>query len=57
VRRQDWNGGRRRWSYVLDAGQFADLRARYGPGGESAEIGAETDPGVPPGMPETDAIR
>src|SRR5688572_4842513 len=30
VRRQLWNGGARRWCYVLDAGQLTELRARYG---------------------------
>jgi hypothetical protein len=34
VRQQLWNGGRRRWGYVLDAGQLADLRERYGGGAE-----------------------
>ena len=37
ARRQLWNGGRRRWCYVLDAEQLADLRARYGAGGEGPE--------------------
>jgi hypothetical protein len=36
TRRQLWNGGRRRWCYGLEAGQLADLRARYGAGGEDA---------------------
>jgi hypothetical protein len=30
VRRQLWNGGARRWGYVLDEGQLADLGGRYG---------------------------
>jgi hypothetical protein len=30
VRRQLWNGGARRWCYVLDAAQLTELRARYG---------------------------
>src|SRR5262249_36865246 len=34
ARRQLWNGGRRRWCYVLAAGQLTDLRVRYGAGGE-----------------------
>jgi hypothetical protein len=37
TRRQLWNGGRRRWCYVLDAGQLADLQARYGAGAEAAD--------------------
>jgi hypothetical protein len=57
VRRQSWNGGRRRWCYVLDAGQLADLRARYGAGGEGFEEGPGTDTAVPPSAPETAAIR
>ena len=36
ARRQLWNGGRRRWCYVLGAEQLADLRARYGAGAEDA---------------------
>lgn len=56
VRRQFWNGGRRRWCYVLDAGQLADLQARYGAGGEAAEDGAGADPGSSE-PPETGAIR
>ena len=56
-RRQFWNGGRRRWCYVLDAGQLTDLQARYGAGGESAGDGAGIDPVVPPNTPETGAIR
>jgi hypothetical protein len=32
ARRQIRDGGRRRWCYVLDAGQLADLQARYGTG-------------------------
>jgi hypothetical protein len=31
ARRQIRDGGRRRWCYVLDADQLADLQARYGP--------------------------
>jgi hypothetical protein len=30
ARRQVWNGGARRWCYVLDEKQLADLGARYG---------------------------
>jgi hypothetical protein len=38
ARRQLWNSGRRRWGYVLDPDQLADLRARYGGlGTEAAE--------------------
>jgi hypothetical protein len=57
VRRQLWNGGQRRWGYVLDPGQLADLRARYGGEGEGAAEGAEprSDGQTPP--PETAAIR
>jgi len=57
VRRQLWNGGRRRWCYVLDAEQIADLRARYGAGGEAPEEGRGIEPGVLPSAPETGAIR
>ncbi len=57
ARRQLWNGGRRRWCYVLDAGQLADLRARYGAGGEVPDDGLGTDPGTPLSAPETGAIR
>ena len=56
-RRQFWNSGRRRWCYVLDAGQLTDLQARYGAGGETAGDGAGIDPVVPPNTPETGAIR
>ena len=57
ARRQFWNGGRRRWCYVLDAGQLADLQTRYGAGGEGPEEGPGTDPGAPLSAPETGAIR
>jgi hypothetical protein len=30
VRRQLWTSGRRRWGYVLEAGQLADLCERCG---------------------------
>ena len=56
-RRQFWNGGRRRWCYVLDAGQLGDLQARYGAAGEAPEDGHGPGSGVPPSAPETDAIR
>jgi hypothetical protein len=48
TRRQLWNGGRRRWCYVLDAGQIADLQARYGAGAEAAD-----GPGAAPDKPST----
>ncbi len=48
ARRQLWNGGRRRWCYVLGAEQLTDLRARYGAGGEEP---AETPAGGPPSVP------
>jgi hypothetical protein len=57
ARRQLWNGGRRRWCYVLDAGQLVDLQARYGAGGEVTEEGPRTDPGVAVSARETGAIR
>ncbi len=57
ARRQLWNGGQRRWCYVLDAGQLADLRARYGAGGEVPDEGLGTDPSTPLSAPETGAIR
>jgi hypothetical protein len=59
VRRQAWNGGQRRWCYLLDAGQLADLQARYGAGGEEKEKGeaVETEPQNPLFPPETGAIR
>jgi hypothetical protein len=57
VRRQFWNGGRRRWCYMLDAGQLADLRARYGAGEETPGEGPGTDPESPPSPPESGAIR
>ncbi len=52
TRRQLWNGGRRRWSYVLDAGQLGDLRARYGAGGDDSAEGLDTTPVPPPLLPE-----
>jgi Domain of unknown function (DUF3854)/Protein of unknown function (DUF3631) len=57
ARRQVWNKGERRWCYVLDPGQLADLRARYG------ALGADSDAGLPPAAaspssaPETGANR
>jgi len=57
LRRQFWNGGQRRWCYVLDAGQLVDLQGRYGAGGESTEGGAGTDPGIASDPPETGVIR
>jgi Protein of unknown function (DUF3631) len=57
ARRQFWNGGQRRWCYVLDAGQLVDLQARYGAGSEGPEEGSGTDPSVPHSVPETGAIR
>jgi hypothetical protein len=57
TRRQFWNGGRRHWCYVLDAGQLADLQARYGAGGEGPEDGTEADAGDLRSVPETGAIR
>ena len=56
VRRQLWNGGQRRWCYLLDTGQIADLRARYGAGGALAEDGPGAVSGSPH-SPETGAIR
>jgi hypothetical protein len=41
ARRQLWNGGRRRWCYVLEAGQLGDLRSRYGAGGEAPAEGPD----------------
>jgi hypothetical protein len=60
VRRLLWNGGRRRWCYVLDAGQLADLRARYGAGVEGAEEpegGLEAGASDPLLVPETGSNR
>jgi hypothetical protein len=57
ARRQFWNSGRRRWCYVLDAGQLADLQARYGAGGEAPEDSSGTEPSRPLSAPETGAIR
>ncbi len=57
ARRQFWNGGQRRWRYVLDAGQLADLQARYGSGGEGLEDSHGTDPVGSVSVPETGAIR
>lgn len=57
VRRQLWNGGQRRWGYVLDAGQLADLRERYGGGAERAAEDAEPGPGIEASTPETGEIR
>ncbi len=57
ARRQFWNGGQRRWRYVLDAGQLADLRARYGEGGEGPAAGPETDAEGSPPAPGTGEIR
>ena len=48
TRRQLWNGGRRRWCYGLEAGQLADLRARYGAGGEDPA----TEPAAPLSLQE-----
>ena len=52
TRRQLWNGGRRRWCYVLDAGQLGDLRARYGAGDEEAPEGADAAPASLPALEE-----
>jgi hypothetical protein len=52
TRRQLWNGGRRRWRYVLDAAQLGDLRARYGAGGEEAPEGPDAAPAARPTLPE-----
>ena len=43
-RQQVWDGQRRRWAYVLDASQLADLQARYGGGGEPGEEKADHPP-------------
>ncbi len=56
VRQQLWNGGQRRWCYVLDPGQLADLQARYG-AGEAPGDGLGTEPGTPVSVPEPGAIR
>jgi hypothetical protein len=48
ARRQLWNGGHRRWCYVLGAEQLADLRARYGAAGEDT---AEDPAGAPASSP------
>jgi len=40
VRQQVREGGRRRWCYLLQAEQLADLRARYG---GAADAGDEPD--------------
>ncbi|HUL53653.1 MAG TPA: hypothetical protein VLT83_09625, partial [Opitutaceae bacterium] len=50
-RRQLWNGGHRRWCYVLDAEQLGDLRARYGAGGEDAAEDAAGAPAPRPAVP------
>jgi hypothetical protein len=57
VRRLLWNGGQRRWAYELDAGQLADLRERYGGGGEGAAEAPQPGPLIHSSPPETDAIR
>ena len=57
ARRQLWNGGRRRWCYVLDAGQLVDLQARYGAGGEGTEEGPGAAGGVAVSAPESRAIQ
>lgn len=44
VRQQVRQGDRRRWSYVLEADQLADLRARYG---GMADVGEEPDGTTP----------
>jgi len=44
VRQQVRDGSRRRWCYLLQADQLADLRARYG---GMAEAGEESDDTVP----------
>jgi hypothetical protein len=52
TRRQLWNGGRRRWCYVLDAGQLGDLRARYGAGDEDPAEGPDAAPAPLPPLQE-----
>ena len=52
ARRQLWNGGRRRWCYVLGAEQLADLRARYGTGGEDAAEAPAAASTLPPARQE-----
>jgi hypothetical protein len=55
--REIWNGGQRRWRYVLDVGQLADLQARYGARGEGPEDSPDAVAGNPSSAPETGAIR
>jgi hypothetical protein len=61
ARRQFWNGGRRRWCYVLGAEQLADLRARYGAGGEDAAEDPVTAPPplstLPAPVQSSDVVR
>ena len=41
------DGSRRRWCYLLQADQLADLRARYGGRRGAAEAGEEAEDTVP----------
>ena len=50
-RQQVWDGKRRRWAYVLEAGQLSDLLARYGasaepPEGLAERAAADASPGA-----------
>jgi len=53
VRQQVRTGDRRRWCYVLEADQLADLRARYG---GAAEAGDEPDGCEPTASPGPDPV-
>jgi hypothetical protein len=44
-RHQLWKGGRRRWCCVLGGEQLADLRARYGAGGDATMDGPDAPSG------------
>lgn len=49
VRQQVRTGDRRRWCYVLQADQLADLRARYDGTGDAGEEPDGTTPSSPSG--------
>ena len=53
VRQQVRDGGRRRWCYVLQAEQLADLRARYG---GAADAGEEPDGTTPSSFSGSDPV-
>ena len=56
-RQQVWDGKRRRWAYVLEAGQLSDLLVRYGASAEPPEGPAELTVADALQAPESGANR